>query len=71
MTNLGDIFYYLRIKIDYSLKDKITFCQNTYLKKVLDYFNMIDCKPTNFFMNLRVTNLLEPFNIIANSKNIK
>ena len=44
--------------MDYILEDKITLYQSTYLKKVLDHFNMIDYKPASLLMNPGVANSL-------------
>lgn len=71
MINLGDISYYLEIKMDNIIRDKINFCQSTYLKKIFDCFNMTDYKPTSLFINLRVANSLQSYNGIANPKAIK
>ena len=65
MTDLGDIFYDLGMEVDYILRDKITLCQNTYLKKIFDYFKMTNYKPTSLYMNLRIANSLQPFDRIA------
>ncbi len=40
MTDLGDISHYLEIQVDYVVKEKITFYQSIYLKKILDQFKM-------------------------------
>ena len=32
MTNLGNVFYYLRMQIVYVIGKKITLCQSAYLK---------------------------------------
>lgn len=71
MVNLGGISYYLEIKMDNIIRDKINFCQSTYLKKIFDCFNMIDCKPTSLFINLRVANSLQSYDGTTNPKIIK
>lgn len=58
MTDFGDISHYLGIEMDYILRNKITLCQRTYLKKIFNCFDMIDCKPANLPMKLGVTNSL-------------
>ena len=69
--DLGNISYYLGIEMDYILGDKITLYQNTYLKKVLDYFDMTDCKLASLPINPEVANSLQLFDGIANLKTIK
>lgn len=71
MTDLSNIFHYLEIEIDYILKDKITFCKNIYLKKVFDYFDMTNYKPTSLPINPRVANFLQFFDGIVDPKTIK
>lgn len=46
------------MQIDHVIDQKITLCQSIYLKKVLDYFKMIDSKPVSILMNLRVPNFI-------------
>ena len=58
MTDLGDISHYLGIEVDYIVGGKITFCQSIYLKKVLNCFDMADCKFANLSMNPKLANLL-------------
>ncbi len=71
MTDLGDISHYLGMEVDYILGDKITLRQSTYLKKVLDRFDMTDCKPASLPMNPGVANSLQPFDGTADPKTIK
>lgn len=51
MIDLGNILYYIGIEVDYILKNKITFYQSTYLKKVLNCFNIVNSKFASFFIN--------------------
>ncbi len=71
MTDLGNISYDLWIEVDYILGDKIIFRQSIYLKKVLDRFDMTDCKPANLPINPGVANSLQLFNGTADPKTIK
>ena len=52
MTDLGHIPNYLRIQIDHVIGERITLCQNTYLKKRLDPFKLTECKPASIPMHL-------------------
>lgn len=45
MTDLGELHYFLGIKIDKS-KEGLLLSQSTYLKNLLQRFNMEDCKPS-------------------------
>lgn len=58
MTNLKDVFHYLRIKIDHAIGKKIILCQSTHLKKVLNCFQMTDYKSISILMKPEVQNLL-------------
>lgn len=40
ITDLGDIFYYLKMYIDYGINKKITRYQSTYLKKVFNHLKI-------------------------------
>ncbi len=71
MTDLGDISYYLRIEIDHVVGEKITLCQSTYLKKILDRFKMTECKPVSIPMNPGVANSLLPYDENADKTTIK
>lgn len=71
MTDLGDILYYLGMQVNHFIGKKITFCQSTYLKKILDYFKITDCKPTSISMSPRIANSLLPYNRNDNKKTIK
>lgn len=44
--------------MDFILANKITFYKNTYLKKVFNYYDIINYKSISFPMNLVVANLL-------------
>ncbi len=60
MTDLSDISHYREIEVDYVVGEKITLCQSTYLKYLLDQFKMTGCKPATVFINLGVANSLLP-----------
>ncbi len=70
MTDLGYIFHYLEMGVDYILGKKITLHQSTYLKKVLDCFDIIDCKPASLSINPGLANSLQLFDGIADPKTI-
>ena len=57
MTNLGEIFHYLGMEVDVET-GKISLHQTIYLKKILDRFQMIDCKLSSIPMNFGVANSL-------------
>lgn len=65
MTDFDDISYYLEIEVDYILENKIILCQNTYLKKIFNCFDMIDWKPISLPIKLGVANSLQPFDKTA------
>ena len=71
MTDLGDISHYLGMEVDYVVGEKITLCQSTYLKKVLDRFKMTGCKPATVPMNPGVANSLLPYDGNADKATIK
>lgn len=71
MTDFGNIFYYLGIKVDYILDNKIIICQSTYLKKVFDCFNIANYKSASHPINPKVANFLQILDKIADSKTIK
>ncbi len=71
MTDLDDISHYPEIKVDYILGDKITLRQSTYLKKVLDHFDMTDFKPASLPIYPGVANLLQHFDGTADPEIIK
>ncbi len=71
MTDLGDISHYLGMEVDYVVGEKITLCQRTYLKKVLDRFKMTRCKPATVHMNPGVANSLLPYDGNADKATIK
>lgn len=58
MTNLEKISHYIGIEVDVEIGKKISFRQTTYLKKILECFQMVDCKPASVFMNLGMANVL-------------
>ncbi len=71
MTDLGDISYYLRMEVDDVVGEKITFSQSTYLKKMLDWFKMTECKPATVSMNLGVANSLLSYDVNTDKATIK
>ena len=71
MTDLEDISHYLGMQVNHIVGKKITLCQSTYLKKVLDHFKMTECKLALVPMNPRVANSLLPFNGNADKETIK
>ena len=58
MTNLDKISHYLGMEIDVEVGTKISLQQTTYLKKMLQHFQMSDCKPVSVLMNPGVANSL-------------
>ena len=71
MINLGDISHYLGIQINYVVGEKITLCQSTYLKKILDHFKMTEYKPTSILIDSGVANSLLPYDGNVDKKTIK
>ncbi len=59
MTNRGKISHFLGIEVDVGTR-KISLRQTTYLKKILERFQMVDCKPSSIFMNPGLANPLFP-----------
>ncbi len=59
MPNLGEISQYLGMEVDVETK-KISWWQTNYLKKILDRFQITECKPTFIPVNLGKTNSLFP-----------
>ena len=47
MTDLGDVSHYLEMQVDHIVSEKITLCQNIYLKKVLNCFKITKYKSTS------------------------
>ncbi len=61
MTDLGEVSHYLVIAMDVDEeKSKITLSQAKYLKKVLNQFNMQDCRPVSNFKKPGTIDLLFP-----------
>ena len=58
MINLGEISYYLVMEVDVEIGKEISLRQTTYLMKILERFQMADCKPASVLINLRVANSL-------------
>ena len=59
MANLREISHYLGMEVDVET-GKISLRQKTYLKKTLERFQIIDCKPASIPMNPSVSNSLLP-----------
>lgn len=59
------------MQVNHIIGKKITFCQNTYLKKILDHFKMTECIPAFIPIDFGVANFLLPFNQNADKKTIK
>ncbi len=55
MTDLGEISHYLGMEVDVET-EKILLRQTTYIKKILERFQMTDCKPSSIPMNPGVAN---------------
>lgn len=58
MTNLKEISYYFGMEVDVEVEKKISLCQTTYLRKILECFQMTDCKPAFVSMSPNVANSL-------------
>lgn len=58
MTNLREISHYLDIEIDIEVRKKISFCQITYFRKILEYYQMANSKPTSIIISPNVINSL-------------
>ena len=71
MTDLGDVSYYLGMQVNHVIGEKITLCQSTYLRKVLNCFKMTVCKLALVPMNPEVPNSLVSFDGNADKKIIK
>ncbi len=71
MTDLGDISHNLEMQVDHVVGERITLCQSTYLKKVLDRFKMTECKPASIPMDPGVANSLLPYDRNADKETIK
>ena len=57
MLNLNEISYYLDMKVDIT-DDSISICQTTYIKKILDCFEIFNYNSVSTFM---MTGLLSTF----------
>lgn len=71
MTDLKDIFYYLKMQVNYVISKKITFCQSIYFKKIFDNFKMTKCKPASISIDFGVINSLFFYNKNTIKKIIK
>ena len=62
MTDLGDVSHYLGIKIEVDLNKKtISLRQSTYLKKILSWYGINNCKPAKIHISPGVANSLTPY----------
>ncbi len=59
------------MQVDHVVSKKITLCQSIYLKKVLNYFMMTECKPASIPMDPWVANFLLPYDENADKKTMK
>lgn len=66
MTNLKEISHYLGIEIDVEIGKKHSFRQITYLKKILECFQITDYKSASLFISLDVAHSLFSFHNQAN-----
>jgi hypothetical protein len=57
MTNLRQLFHYLEMKITI-IFDKLIFIQSIYLKKMLNQFEMKNCRSVSIFMKSEMINSL-------------
>lgn len=64
--NLEDISYHLKMQVNHDIGKKMTFCQNTYLKKIIDRFQMIEYKLASIPINPRIRNYLLLYDRDAN-----
>ena len=71
MTNLGEISHYLGMEADIEVGKIISLRQTTYLRKILERFQMTDCKPASIPMNPGVANSLLPSEQQADRATIK
>ena len=62
ITNLGEILYYLEMKIDIDIKSKqITLRQFTYLKKIVAKYELANCRSIKISISPGVLNSLNSF----------
>ncbi len=59
------------MKVDHFVSKKITLCQSIYLKKVLNYFMMTECKPASITIDPGVSNSLLSYDRNADKETIK
>ena len=61
MTDLGEISHYLGIEVDMTTdRSAVSLRQTTYLRKVLERFNMLDSRPISTPMDQGTGNTLMP-----------
>lgn len=70
MTELEDVFHYLKMPINHIIDKKITFCQNTYLKNVFDCFKMTKFKLASIPIDLKIAIFLLFYNKNIDKKTI-
>ncbi len=71
MTNLGEVSHYLGIEVDVEVGKQISPRQTVYLKKILERFQMTDCKPVSVPINESVANFHLPSDQQADRATIK
>ena len=71
MTDLGEISHYLGMEVDVEVGKQISLRQTTYLKKILDRFQMAGCKPVSVPINSNVANFFFLFEQQADQATIK
>ncbi len=71
MINLREISHYLGIEVDVDVGKKISLRQTTYLKKVLERFQMTNCRAVSIFINLGVAHFFPPSEKQADQATIK
>ena len=70
MTDLEEISHYLEMQVNVE-NDFLTLRQITYLIKLLNRFNMIDCKSISILMKSKILNSLTKYKQQANQTTIK
>ena len=70
MTDLDEISHYLNIKVDIT-DDSISIHQITYIKKILNHFEMFNCNPVSTFIMAGLLSILGSFITDASSSQKK
>ncbi len=71
MTNLEEVSHYLGMEVDLEVGKQISLRSTVHLKKILERFQMTDCKPVSVPMNPGVANSLIPSDQQADRATIK